>query len=189
VDAHEAVEAAHAGFERRLRTLSEDQWPLSTPCVAWTVRDLVNHVVVTAAMYTRLLDGCSRREAEDILASDMLGDDPLAAFRAQARSVERAFRRPGALERPCAHPLFDSTGERLLHARYVDVSVHTWDLARAISADEELDGELVRMVWGYVEPNAARLVASGHLGEGASGLIDEAQPLQTRLLDAMGRRP
>jgi uncharacterized protein (TIGR03086 family) len=189
VDAHQAVEAAHAGFEQRLRVVSADQWSWPTPCEEWAVRDLVNHVVVTAHMYVRLLDGCSRGEAEDILASDMLGDDPPGAFRAQALAVQRAFLEPGALGRPCAHPLFDSTGERLLTARYVDVTVHTWDLARAIAGDERLDEELVAKVWDFFEPNAPRLVASGVLGAGASGLVDEAQPLQTRLLDAMGRRP
>ncbi|MET0168093.1 MAG: maleylpyruvate isomerase N-terminal domain-containing protein, partial [Vicinamibacterales bacterium] len=44
MDPFDAVDVAHAEFERRLRLVRADQWADPTPCSEWSVRDLVNHV-------------------------------------------------------------------------------------------------------------------------------------------------
>lgn len=59
----EALPKVQAGFERRLAEVWPEQWSAPTPCDEWTVRDLVNHVVVGARMYKAMLEGCSRETA------------------------------------------------------------------------------------------------------------------------------
>lgn len=56
-----------------------------------------------------------------------------------------AFAEEGVLEWILDYPLGPLTGRRALGIRVVDTAVPTWDLARAIGADEHLDGRLV--IW------------------------------------------
>jgi len=74
-----------------------------------------------------------------------------------------------------------------LREQVSDVAIHTWDLARAVGADEELDSELVEAVWSVFEPQKDTLAASG-LYAPPVPLPDDA-PLQARLLAVTGRDP
>ena len=56
-------------------------------------------------------------------------------------------------------------------------------------ADDTLDPALVAHVWENIAPAAPLLASSGRFGEGASGTVDDDASLQTKLLDATGRRP
>jgi len=66
-----------------------------------------------------------------------------------------------------------------------DVTIHTWDLARAIGAPEELDPELVDAVWTVFEPQQETLALSGLYA--APVALPEDAPLQSRLLAVTGR--
>jgi uncharacterized protein (TIGR03086 family) len=47
------------------------------------------------------------------------------------------------MARTAQHPAGERNGAQLLEMRLLDVAVHTWDLARAIGADEALDPDVV----------------------------------------------
>jgi uncharacterized protein (TIGR03086 family) len=66
-----------------------------------------------------------------------------------------------------------------------DVIVHTWDLARAVGADEELGDALVAAAWTVFEPQKDTLEASGLFNSPVP--VDENAPLQSRLLALTGR--
>jgi len=183
------LERATAEFERRLRTVTPDQWTNPSPCDGWTVRDVVNHVVGGNRMAVLLLAGSSLDEALAAHAGDMLGDDPVQAFVSSAEAQLAAFGQPGALQRICHHRIGDIPGARLLGMRTGDVAIHAWDVARAIGADEELDGDVVEKVWQAMAPTAPFIGKSGAFGSGPSGEVGEDAPLQVRLLDLSGRRP
>ena len=188
MDNLEAVDVAHTEFERRLRRVGADDWGRPTPCSEWSVHDLVNHVVAVARLYVLLLDGCTRERANEELAVDALGDDPLGAFESHTTALAAAFRRPGALEASCAHPLGDSTGLSLLRGRAGDVALHSWDLARALGVDEQLDARLVDHTLEVFIPNAERFVAAGAVAP-PTGATDRSVPPLIRLLRLAGRTP
>jgi uncharacterized protein (TIGR03086 family) len=170
--------------------VTDDDWAKPTPCEGWTVRDLVHHVVGANRMAPLLLAGKPMEEAvAAMVGPEVLGDDPVAAFVTSADDQEAAFRQPGALEATCHHPVGDIPGEMLFGFRVSDMALHAWDLARAIGADEELDPELVQLLWERMEPVAPFVTASGAFGTGASGEVGEDAPTQARLLDLSGRRP
>lgn len=150
---------------------------------------LANHVVTANLTSVRLLHGAGREETVALIGTNHLGDDPVGAFASSAEAQAAAFREPGALERIVPHPAFDMPGSQLLDFRIGDQLVHTWDLARAIGADETLDPELVDFVLESLLPLAEAVPASGAFGAGASGTVDDAAPRQDRLLDLCGRRP
>jgi len=81
--------------------------------------------------------------------------------RPDAAALADAFRKPGALDTECTHPMGDLLGSNLLQIRPTDVGVHSWDLARAIDAEEDLDPRLVDHALQFVVPNAERFVERG----------------------------
>ncbi len=191
MDAVEALHAANAEFERRLRQVAPDQWELPTPCPEWTVSGLVNHMLLGTRMSIHVLSGMPRDEVISHLDDDLLGatDDPVATFVELAEQVVAGFSGPGGLDGMVEHPAGEFPRPVFCGFRVADAACHAWDLARAIGADETLDEALVDYAWNDAQPMREMIVASGMFGEGASGTVGDDAPLQTRYLDLMGRRP
>lgn len=119
-------------------------------------------------------------------AGDVLGADPAASWSAAATAAREAFGAPGALE--LAVRL--STGERpaleFCAQLTVDLTVHTWDLARATGQDPHLAPELVEFALHELAPRPGPAVAVGCFAP-AVPTVPHADP-QTRMLGLVGRR-
>jgi uncharacterized protein (TIGR03086 family) len=190
MEPNEVIERARQEFDRRLQAVPADAWARATPCPDWNVRQLVNHVVGGNAMAAVMLRGGTADDALTVFSADTLGDDPLAAYRASADDQDAAFAEPGAMERTVAHPLVgDMPASQLFGFRVADLTLHAWDLARAVDGDEHLDDELVEVVWAGLSPLAPALPSTGMFGEGSSGSVADDSSTQAKLLDATGRRP
>ncbi len=189
----DALDAARAEFQQRLAALKPDQWEQPTPCTNWTVRDLVTHVVNGCGMTVALLDGASSEEAIGVVRSaPPIGDDVdevMRRFVTAADAQDVAFRREGALTLTVHHPIGDIPGRQLLQFRTGDFTLHAWDLARGIGADEALDPELVALIYEGMAPMAPMIGQTGQFGTGPSGTLGDDAPVQARLLDLAGRRP
>jgi Mycothiol maleylpyruvate isomerase N-terminal domain len=59
---HDLLTRANDGFTQRLGLVRPHQWPAPTPCAAWDVQALVNHVV-RGGPRARLLRPASREDA------------------------------------------------------------------------------------------------------------------------------
>ena len=188
-EARSALARARAEFETRLALVGDDDWDLPTPCEGWSVRDLTGHLVGGGRMSEMLLSGAEKDDALQRLFALEITGDPKDAFRDATDAQAAAFDAPGAGDALCHHPMRDMPGSEFIWMRIRDTTVHAWDLARALGADDTLDPELVATLWTQVEPLAPFLGASGMFGTGASGELSEAATTQQRLLDALGRRP
>src|SRR6476660_553262 len=93
----------------------------------FSVRELVQHVVVGNRFTALLLAGVDRDEARTMLLGDQLGDDPVAAVVDSARLQAQAFATtpPGQL---VAGPNGKIPAAAYLRLRLVDLVVHAWDL-------------------------------------------------------------
>lgn len=184
-----SLDRAHAEVRRRLESIGADQWVLATPCEGWSVTDLVRHMAVGATMSRQILAG--QPWVREAVAEEVSSTDDLKAEWEWRTAEERAgFATPGALDGKVTHPVMgDIPCLQFLGMRVGDALLHSWDLARAIGADDELDPELVGQVWATMSPMAGYIGKSGFFGSGPSGEIGEDSPLQTRLLDRSGRRP
>ncbi|MCB1270234.1 MAG: TIGR03086 family metal-binding protein [Microthrixaceae bacterium] len=189
MDDLELLELASAAFGARIAEVDQDQQFLPTPCGEWNVAGLITHVLGGNHMAVRLLEGAHRAEAIGYLTGLPLGDDPAATFAQNAAAQLAAFSEPGALERTCEHPMGDLPGAVVLGFRIGDLTLHSWDLARAVGGDEELPEALIDRVWSDLVPLRDNIAATGIFGEGPSGEVPDDAPLQTRLLDLTGRRP
>lgn len=188
IEVSEGVDLAHQEFERILRQVGPDQWKLPTPCSEWNVFQVANHVVAAGMMFAACLQGCSKDVAVKLVeAADVLRPDPVTAFTDQVRDLRKEFDSPSALDRICHHAVADMKGIHLLRARVFDVTLHAWDIAHAISADEELDSRLTELALKLYQPFAAPLVASGHAEPSIQ--VSPDAPIQARLIALSGRRP
>lgn len=187
----EALGTSRQEFESRLRQVGDDQWDLPTPCSEWSVRDLVNHMMLGTRMTVQLLAGGARDEVVAQLDDDLIGeaDDPVAAWAALADQMEAGFGAADGLDGTVDHPMGEIPRPMFIGFRIMDNAGHAWDLARAIGADEHLDDEVVRFAWEAIQPMAAGLGELGIFGDSASGGVGEDALLQTRWLDLLGRRP
>lgn len=191
----ERYERSCTAFEHVLREVRADQWAEPTPCTEWTVRLLVNHMTQGNRNYVFLLDGGAGAEMLRRRGQDVLGDDPVAAFTRAATECAAAFRRPGVLDRVVDYPLGRVSAAQALAVRTADSVVHTWDLARAIGADETLDAEMVEWLdenmaavyQGLVEVPTAAETTHRYFAKPAD--VDADASRQTRLLVRFGRTP
>jgi uncharacterized protein (TIGR03086 family) len=175
-------------FGRRVHAIREDQWDAPTPCAAWSVRDLVGHLVSEQAWVPALVrDGATVDSVGDSLEGDLLGPDPVAAWDTVAGTSRAVFAEPGALDRTVHLSFADMQAADYCAQLVTDLTVHTWDLSRAIGADEQLPGELLSFAVREVTPHAAELERSGLFAA-----PEEPPPdadVQTKLLCLVGRRP
>jgi len=173
------------GFGRHVHSVGEEHWHDPTPDTEWDVRMLVNHVTVEQLWVPPLVDGSSVDDIGSRFDGDQLGDDPIAAWDAAARASLAAFGASGTLEGTVAL----SSGEKMT-AEYcwemtTDALIHSWDLARALGADETLDAELADLVYERTAPIAEHLHETGLFAPPVPVPADA--PLQTKLLAIFGR--
>ncbi|SNS02685.1 TIGR03086 family protein [Geodermatophilus pulveris] len=184
----ELFQRAQAAFTDRVDAVEPGQWD-DEALPGWTVADLVAHLVGEAHWVPGLLAG----EAVDAVAArvpagtdPLLAPDPLTAWEGaadEALAAVAAADLAGGTVRLSRGPTPAAVYVEELTA---DLTVHSWDLARATGGDTELDPALVRAAGGL----AARLPAGGVPGLFAPpvALPDGASP-QARLLARFGRRP
>lgn len=175
------------GFERRLTTGDGSTWSAATPCGDWDLHTLVNHVVNELLWIPPLLDGLTIAEVGDSFDRDVLGDQPVASFRTAGAAAVAAASVPGAQERTVHLSFGDLPGAGYLEQVTSDVVIHTWDLARAVGADDHLDPALVQFVADALGPQMEAWRSAGAFGPAAdAGPEPSAQDI---LLAQTGRSP
>src|SRR5438309_532646 len=139
----ELFQRAQAQFADRLDAIEPDQWE-DEALPEWTVGDLVAHLVTQMLWVPPLLAGEPYAEGRfPDATSDLLGDDPLASWEDAADSALSAFAEDDALVRTVHSDRGPMPATAYIQDLTADLTVHTWDLARAIGAETELPGELV----------------------------------------------
>jgi uncharacterized protein (TIGR03086 family) len=171
---------------RIVRGVDARQMSGSTPCDAFDVRGLLNHLVSGNLWVEPLVSGKTIEEVGDQYDGDVVGADPSAAYDASARVAADAFERPGAMEAPVAVSYGPVPGEVYAGHRFIDVLIHGWDLAVATGQDTTLDPSLVDTCWEIVRPQQDLLRGSGAFGTEVEVRADADS--QTRLLAVLGRR-
>jgi uncharacterized protein (TIGR03086 family) len=171
--------------ERVVAGIPAERWHADTPCGGWDVRALLNHVVAGNWWAAELAAGGTIEGVGSRLDGDVLGDDPLASYQASAKAAAEAFRRPGALDAPCAVSYGPVPGSVYAGHRFFDVFIHGWDLAVATGQDTTLDARLVRACEEVLGPQVEAFRAAGALA--AALPVAPGDSGQTRFLAMLGR--
>jgi uncharacterized protein (TIGR03086 family) len=174
-------------FDRAIKQVGPDDWDKPTPCTDWTVRDLVNHIVVEQLWVPDMLAGRTVAEVGDKFDGDRLGDDPLAVWQEASRTAREAWLEPGVVERTVHLSYSDETAEEYGWQMTTDLAVHGWDLATALGAPAGIPDELASRLISYLEPQLAVWSGSSMFAEPVPVPGDAAPP--TRLVALLGRQP
>jgi len=108
-----------------------------------------------------------------------------AAYAASVPAAAAVFRRPGALDAPCAVSYGPVPGSVYAGHRFLDVLVHGWDLAVATGQDYALDPELMQACQQIIEPQLDAFRGAGALAPEVAVPADASA--QTRFLAMLGR--
>lgn len=178
---------AHDRLTTLLTALSDADHHLPTPCMPWTVAEVVDHVAGGAVMAAALLGGAAAAEALTI--RNAWSQDRLALERVSvALAVERAAFGVVDPSRVIDHPVVPMTAAALLGQRIIEYAVHTWDVRQAIGDRSPSDPVLARRAWQLAAPLAPYAAGLGMFGAGPSGRLPDDADDEARLLDVTGRR-
>lgn len=130
---------ALAATGRIVDVIPPDSLGRPTPCAAWDVRAVINHVVGNNVLYAAAAAGSPVNwEAR---AHDHVGDDPQLAYARSAAAVTDAFA-SADLGAELEMPFGRFSAGQALAVHFVDMLVHGWDLASATDQDATLEPEL-----------------------------------------------
>jgi uncharacterized protein (TIGR03086 family) len=164
-------------FDARVQAAPADAWGNQSPCAEWKARDVVVHV---GNNLKRLVAGMTGGEPSEIAPDD----DIVAVWNTTLHDFLTTL--PGAdLSANVPGPMGPMPLEHLI-GRFVsnDVLVHTWDLARAVGGDEELDADAVAGAYAGLKPMDAMIRRPGVFGD----KIERTDvDLQTEFLAFLGR--
>ena len=161
------------------------KWKRRSPCDAWDARGVLEHVIgFHDVLLLRPLG----------LKPDRPRDDPRIRWELTYAALEQAFE-PGRrlFERAVDIPELQGNPATRLDARAMmpnltrDVLVHTWDLARAVGADDRLDPQWCEHFYAAVLGDASVLSVSGMFDPPVA--VGHQTDLQSKLLARLGRNP
>ncbi len=169
-----------SGFDEAVRSVTADQWGAQSPCEEWKARDVVAHVV---GGHRSVIAGIRGGEPTS-LGPD---EDPKAAWAEVHQTLLEITGDPQALAREVDGPTGKTpAGEVISRFVTMDLLVHTWDLARAVGADESLDEESVRQAYETLKPMDAMIRQPGVFGPRLDAPANA--DVQTEFLYFLGRR-
>lgn len=163
------------GFSARIDAASDDQWESASPCEGWTARDVVSHVV--------------NAHRQMVLGQPELprDGDLRAAWRDARHAVETLAEDPDRLAETVESPMGPMTrGQQIGSMVSMDLLVHTWDLARALGADEHLHPAAVTDAYELLKPMDAMIRRPGVFGPKIDPPVGADR--QTEFLCFLGRQ-
>ncbi len=168
------------GFDAVVNAVTPDKWGAQSPCELWTARDVVAHVI---GGHRGVIAGVRGGDSAPLGADE----DPKQAWDEASRAMAEIAGDPELMAKKVDGPTGKMPlGEIIGRFVTMDVLVHTWDLARAVGADERLDEDSVRKAYEALKPMDAMIRQPNVFGpkvEPPSGA-----DLQTEFLCFLGRR-
>lgn len=178
-DVRDGYQQVASGFGGAVRAAS-DKWEAQSPCEGWTARDVVAHVVQG---HRGVIAGLRGGESKPLGADE----DPRQAWEEASRTMEEITADPAVLAQEIDGPVGRMPAGEII-GRFVtmDLLVHTWDLARAVGADERLDNDSVRNAFEALRPMDAMIRQPNVFGPKLEP--PPGADLQTEFLYFLGRR-
>ena len=143
------------------------KWDRRSPCDAWDARGVLEHVIGFHDVLLLRPLGLKR---------DRPRDDPQTRWELTYGQLEKAFELDIG---PDAAAMLPNVTR--------DVLVHTWDLARAVGADDRLDARWCEQFYAALPSDPQSLSAAGMFD--APVAVADHSDVQSKLLARLGRNP
>ena len=179
-DVQDAYRQISNGFDAAVRAVAPDKWAAQSPCEGWRARDVVAHVVEG---HRGVIAAVRGGESKPLSADE----DPRRAWEEASRRIDEITGDPEALAKDIDGPTGKMpAGEVIGRFVTMDLLVHTWDLARAVGADERLDEVSVRRAYEALKPMDAMIRQPNIFGPKLDP--PPGADLQTEFLYFLGRQ-
>jgi uncharacterized protein (TIGR03086 family) len=165
--------------------IDEDAWDRQSPCDAWSVRDVVNHITAENLWAKPLMEGSTVDDIGDRFDGDVLGGDPKSAWRSAGDEAGAAFGEPDATKRTVNVSWGDIPSRSYLEQMTSDLIIHAWDVLAGSGQRDEMPQSLVDAGIELVEP-AVKSGVTSSVFKPPVDISDRADG-QTRLLALTGR--
>jgi uncharacterized protein (TIGR03086 family) len=180
-------------FTARVHAIKEDQWAAPTPDTEWSVADLVNHLIDEHRWAPPLLRGLDLDAAGKVVEGSRslpvdggVGANLAELWDEAAAGSADAVTADGAIDRSVELSRGTTPARTYLAEMVFDLTVHSWDLGKAIGYDELLPRELVEFVRGNM-PGTGDLSGSGLFAKPVE--VREGASPQEQVIAATGRDP
>jgi uncharacterized protein (TIGR03086 family) len=190
VENFEAFDRAIVSTAAVVKGINAEQMSAPTPCTAWNVQALLNHVLGTLWLGAGLLGD---RPPQHVMApgglpvDDLHGGDPAAAYAEASAAALAAASTDDALLRTHPTPLGEMPGPVLAGFTTLDIFVHGWDLAKATGQNTDLDADLAAHVLGFAQQTITDNTRAPRIGRAVPVAADA--PAIDRLVAFLGRQP
>jgi uncharacterized protein (TIGR03086 family) len=160
-----------------------DDLDARTPCVDFTVRGVLGHMIGGATQFAAAFRGESPPDVSPDVAE---GADVVARAGSALAGLMEAIRSPGALERTVAAPFGEVPGDTFARFVVLDGLVHGWDMAVATGQRYEPSDTFVAEVDAFARQAISPAMRDDGMFAGASEPADGATPIE-RLAAFTGR--
>ncbi|OBF85862.1 TIGR03086 family protein [Mycobacterium sp. 852002-51163_SCH5372311] len=163
---------------------ADGKWGRSSPCAGWHARDVLEHVIgFHDVLLLRPLGLKPQRPQHNPQLRWDLTYERIRQALGNRELFERVIEVPAVANNPATQLDAGKLVPRLTQ----DVLVHTWDLARAVGADDSLDPEWCAAFLAQLPTDPRALSASGMFAAPFAVAADADS--QSRLLARLGRDP
>jgi len=181
---------------RRLADLvarvSDDELGKPTPCPAYTLGDLIDHVGGMALAFT----AAARKERSALTEqtpsgdASRLGDDWRTRIPGDLLELARAWREPGAWTGMTRIARMDAPAEMVGITVADELAVHGWDVARATGQPYDCEPDLLEAARSFLVQFASPDAPAGpDVPFGPSRELPPSAPLLSRVVALAGRDP
>jgi uncharacterized protein (TIGR03086 family) len=186
LDRHRAVIRASMAVVSRVHG---DDLDRPTPCVEWTLADLLAHMTAQHRGFA----AAARGQGGDPAAWQVhpLGPDAATSYATAAEDVLAAFASPvEEFELPEFQPVSHFPAAQAIGFHLIDYVVHGWDVARSLGLDYQLPPDVAgpALQIALSVPNGDNRLAPDSPFAPALAAGVDADPLR-RILTALGRSP
>jgi uncharacterized protein (TIGR03086 family) len=185
MDAIDALERSWTEGAAVVARVTTEDLARPTACAGWDVKQLLNHTLGECQMMTLVNEGeTASNDRGDLVGDgaglsetwDKLGEENIASWRASGLEGKRTY----------FYGTFPAGASAVINLG--EVLVHTWDLARGIDVDFQVDPEQATLVHGlYAAIPLDGMRAGGMLA--AEVPVPADAPVAERMLGLLGRQP
>jgi uncharacterized protein (TIGR03086 family) len=163
--------------------ISPHQLGEPTPCMQFTVRGVLEHMIGGATSFAAAFRGVSAPPAD---GDGGVGIDPRVRFGEALTGLAEAMHSPGALDRTIAAPFGDVPGQAFARFVVLDGLVHGWDLAVATGQSYEPPDALVAAVDDFAREAIVPAMRDAEMFAAPAEYPADATPIE-RLVAFTGR--
>ena len=154
-----------------------------TPCAAFDLRALVNHMVYDLQSFASMLKAAPRGSPD----VDLIDDDWIGAYRSAAANLLDTWNQVGT-EGTLKLQIGEMPKAWGIGQHLADTAVHAWDVARATGQPtDKLDPELAEAALGWARENLKPQFRGQAFGPEVP--VQETAPIYDRLAGFSGRDP